>query len=225
MEEEDYEVLRAESNAAPARFDNYDPEHQFKTQYGKLHPDQREALSRQVTEGQSDASSSSIQLQEIRSNNAGNSMSRTRTRTEEVNFPLERNETALSRIETHRTQHAGTVGVAQATTRTTTRSSKKPLPAFGAGKPYPPPLPAQEEFVVEFDGQQDPLYAQNWPMKKKLLIGSILAFDSLAATMGSSIFSNATPIVSRLYGVSEEVGTLTTSLFVSSNQVDGRDSS
>jgi DHA1 family multidrug resistance protein-like MFS transporter len=42
-----------------------------------------------------------------------------------------------------------------------------PLPPFGANKPYPPPLPAREEYVVEFEDEDDPLHGQNWPMKKK----------------------------------------------------------
>lgn len=38
---------------------------------------------------------------------------------------------------------------------------------MGLGKPYPPPLPEREEYVVEFNGPDDSLHAQNWPMKKK----------------------------------------------------------
>lgn len=80
----------------------------------------------------------------------------------ETQRDLERHPTALSRIETHRTQHSGTVG------RTpTSRASRKPLPNFGGGKEYPPPLPAQEEYVVEFDGPNDPMHPQNWPLSKK----------------------------------------------------------
>lgn len=45
-------------------------------------------------------------------------------------------------------------------------------------------------------------------------MGAILSYDSLSATMGSSIFSNATGIVAQQYGVSMEVGTLATSFFV-----------
>jgi len=75
---------------------------------------------------------------------------------------LERHPTALSRIATHRSQHSQTVG-----RRLTTRESRKPLPSFGGGKPYPPNLPAQEEYVVEFDGPDDPRHAQNWPMAQK----------------------------------------------------------
>jgi DHA1 family multidrug resistance protein-like MFS transporter len=75
---------------------------------------------------------------------------------------LERHPTEISRIHTQRSQHSGTVG------RTaTSRASRKPLPEFGAGKPYPPPLPDQEDYVVEFDGPNDPMHAQNWPIRKK----------------------------------------------------------
>lgn len=75
---------------------------------------------------------------------------------------LERHPTALSRIETQRTQHSGTVGRSA-----TSRESRKPLPNFGGGKPYPPQLPAMEEYVVEFDGPDDPLHPQNWATGKK----------------------------------------------------------
>lgn len=75
---------------------------------------------------------------------------------------LERHPTHLSRIETERTQHSATVGRS-----TTSRSSRKPLPSFGAGKSYPPALPDRDEYVVEFDGPHDPLHPQNWTMKKK----------------------------------------------------------
>ena len=48
---------------------------------------------------------------------------------------LERHPTAISRIATARSQHSQTVG------RTlTNRSSKRPLPSFGGGKPFPPGL-------------------------------------------------------------------------------------
>lgn len=70
--------------------------------------------------------------------------------------------THIDRIETHRLQHSHTVGAS-----TTSRASNRPLPEFGAGKPYPPPLPAREEFVVEFNGPDDPLHPQNWATKKK----------------------------------------------------------
>jgi DHA1 family multidrug resistance protein-like MFS transporter len=77
---------------------------------------------------------------------------------------LERNTTALSRIATQKSQHSATVG---ASIKSRSLRHLKPLPAFGAGKPYPPPLPEKEEYVVEFDGPEDPLHPQNWPFKRK----------------------------------------------------------
>lgn len=78
---------------------------------------------------------------------------------------------ALSRIETQRLQHALTVGRS-----IRSRPSKASLPPFGAGKPYPPLLPAQEDYVVEFDGDDDPLYPQNWPLTKKSVCANANSF-------------------------------------------------
>lgn len=76
----------------------------------------------------------------------------------------------------HTDSSSGTVGATAAS-----RVSTKPLPESEAGKPYPPPLPAQEEFVVEFMGPDDPLHPQNWPTKKKCasLAPSIGLADSI----------------------------------------------
>ncbi|KAI9841007.1 MAG: hypothetical protein M1837_001082 [Sclerophora amabilis] len=123
--------------------------------------------------------------------------------------PLERNPTALSRIHTQRTQHSATVG-----RDFKSRESRKPLPSFGGGKPFPPVLPEREEYVVEFDGEHDPLHAQNWPMKKKVGTGVMLGFWTLVAAFGSSIFSSATQAVAANFGVSMEVGLLGLSLYV-----------
>lgn len=75
---------------------------------------------------------------------------------------LERHMTEIDRMETAKSQHSATVGRS-----VKSRTSPLPLPAFGAGKPYPPPLPAKEVYVVEFDGPDDPLHAMNWPQRKK----------------------------------------------------------
>jgi DHA1 family multidrug resistance protein-like MFS transporter len=253
MQEEDYEVLRNEANAEPARYSQWDQAHRFRTEYQRRHPsfegetprgEEREKeeepvppLSRQSSTS-STGSVSSIsgshrgahptELQEIRtapqtqqrpgrhsrgtsSASAGGPLYR---------HPTERHPEAIKRIETQRSQHQQTVGArfTPSTSRITRtlsrRRTERPIPALGAGKPYPPPLPDREEYVVEYDGVDDPLHAQNWPLKKKLGIGAILAFDALAATMGSSIFSAAIGPVSEKFGVIQEVGTLGTSLFV-----------
>merc|ERR1712000_159331 len=126
---------------------------------------------------------------------------------------LERHPTELSRIHTARSQHQSTVG-SGIRSRTSTRAEKKPLPPFGAGKAYPPPLPAQEEYVVEFDGPQDPLHAQNWPLRKKALTAAMLGYTTMTSAFTSSVFSAATMTVSQIYGVGTEVGLLGTTFYV-----------
>jgi len=76
---------------------------------------------------------------------------RTQTQTERINT-LESHPTALERIETHRSLHLGTVG-SHITSRTQTRESQKDLPAFGAGKPYPPSLPKREVWSDSWFGK------------------------------------------------------------------------
>jgi len=127
----------------------------------------------------------------------------------ETQRDLERHHTELSRIQTARSQHSGTVGRA-----TKSKEWKRPLPNFGAGKPYPPQLPNQEDYVVEFDGPDDPLHAQNWPIKKKILTAVMLGFTTMTAAFGSSIFSSATQAVGVEFGVSSEVSLLGVSLYV-----------
>ena len=75
---------------------------------------------------------------------------------------ISRHPTHLSRWETQTIQHVETVG-ASAASQATSRASKKPLPKFGGGKPYPPVIPAEREaYVVDFDGPFDPLHPMNW---------------------------------------------------------------
>ena len=221
MNPEDVGVIRAEYDASPSRFRLWDPKDEFYKRYHQLSDEQKAALHKQSsqddqetpvkpidddveTDSTSTASSSSVELQAIRTARMS------RTETKRINHQ-ETHPEAISRIETHRTQHSGTVG-SQVKSRRSAKS--RPLPEMGAGKPYPPSLPDREEYVVEFDGAQDPIHAQNWPMSRKVWISAILAFDALSATMGSSIFSAATLSVTKEFGVSQEVSTLGTSLFV-----------
>lgn len=127
----------------------------------------------------------------------------------QVDRYLERHPTALQRTETHRLQQQNTVGSSKLRSRT-----NKSLPAFGDNKPYPPILPEKEDYVVEFNGHDDLLHPQNWKTTTKTYIAAILIFDSLSATLSSSIFSNASPGIEAEFGVGREVATLGTSLFV-----------
>lgn len=150
----DRDLEKAEGQASPSQY----PEQYFPDGTPRNLEQQKlsdgtpeEKLERRATASTgSSSSSASVEREEM-------GMSRTATQRD-----LERHPTALSRIETQRTQHSGTVG------RTlTSRKSKKPLPNFGGGKDFPPQLPAQEEYVVEFDGPDDPMHPQNWPLREK----------------------------------------------------------
>ncbi|KAJ5179669.1 hypothetical protein N7492_002879 [Penicillium capsulatum] len=136
-------------------------------------------------------------------------MSRVQTATSLREPGLERHPTAMSRIATQRSQHTATVGAS-----IKTRVTPQPLPEFGAGKPYPPPLPAKEEYVVEFAGPDDPLHPQNWPTRKKIATAVMLAYTTFNATFTSSIYSTANPVIAPEFHVSDEVGTLGLSLYV-----------
>jgi DHA1 family multidrug resistance protein-like MFS transporter len=143
MNEADREMARNERDASPERFSS---------------PSSPVRPSHEI-ERIPTASSTSTESSEGSVARRENLMSRMSTQRD-----LERHPTVISRIQTARSQHAGTIG------RSLTgksRESRRPLPEMGLGKPYPPPLPAREEYVVEFTGPDDPLHAQNWPMKKK----------------------------------------------------------
>ena len=118
--------------------------------------------------GSSSGSSSSVdydpQFRSLQSRNTEVDLERQRTNASQ----------ALSRIETQRLQHSMTVGES-----ISSRPSKLPLPPFGGGKPYPPQLPHRDDFVVEFDGPDDPLYPQNWPLNKKYVTHLLLYVLSL----------------------------------------------
>ncbi|KAL5340254.1 major facilitator superfamily domain-containing protein [Aspergillus crustosus] len=153
----------------------------------------------------STGSSSSVdtepQFRRLQSRNTEVDLERQRTR---LSHPL-------SRMETQRLQHSETVGES---VKTQSRASRRALPPFGAGKPYPPQLPNREDFVVEFDGPSDPLYPQNWPLRTKLYISVILAFTSICSTFDSAIFSASSRNVSTYFGVGLEVSVLSSTMYI-----------
>ena len=149
MDNVDVDLEKAERAASPGRFpDTYSPNG---TPANPGYPDGNapQNLERQRT-ASTGSSASGVIREEM-------GMSRVNTQRD-----LERHPTEIHRIETHRSQHVGTVGRS-----VTSRRSQRPLPNFGAGKEYPPMLPEEEDYVVEFDGPDDAMHPQNWPMKKK----------------------------------------------------------
>lgn len=190
MDNVDRAVEKAERDASPNRFQQYTPA--------------GEPIERVAT------SSSSSSATSATSQTARDEINMSRQPTQrDIMGTMERSATVMSRIQTQRSQHSATVGASLKS-----RKSTKALPAFGAGKPYPAPLPNREEYVVEFDGEDDPLHAQNWPIKKKLLTAAMLGWTTFLAAFGSSIFSAATGTVAKVFGVSTEVGVLGVSLYV-----------
>ena len=196
LTEEDYENLRAERNADPERFRAWDSHDRFRTEYASLHSENQQSpegqagagrvetetevkneIERIPTASSSSSSATSAQYAGIRarpSNRHGRSDAGYshdpelhRSDTHMINSPLESHPTALDRINTHRSLHYGTVG-----SRSSSKRKDFSLPKFGGGKPYPPPLPAREEYVVEFDGHDDPSHAQNWSLRKKFVTAS-----------------------------------------------------
>ncbi|KAL9108785.1 MAG: hypothetical protein Q9227_006442 [Pyrenula ochraceoflavens] len=176
-----------------------------RSQSHNAYHDGTEKIERMSTASSSDSSVSSA----ASVSHGQRHMSRINTQKDEAGRDLGRHPTTLSRIETAKSQHSGTVGAS-----VKSRQSRRPLPNFGAGKPFPPPLPEREEYVVEFDGPDDPLHPQNWPLSRKIATAVMLGYTTLVAAFGSSIFSAATTVVATAFHVSTEVGTLGLSLYV-----------
>ncbi|KAF7453748.1 Major facilitator superfamily [Pyrenophora tritici-repentis] len=137
-------------------------------------------------------------------------ISRFPTQQDHLGSDLQPNSTEIERIQTQKSQHSQTVGCSTLKSR----ASRKPLPAFGANKPYPPQLIDQEAYVVGFDGPDDPLHAQNWPFVDKLIIATMLGFTTFTASFGSAIFSTTIPHLQARFHVGSVVATLGTSLYV-----------
>ena len=214
MNDEDRRMSAGEADASPSLFPRATMSHMSQRQrIMSEEVETREELSRAITGDSESSSGTSARGSSVRPD-----FSTMRTQSRATSWlstgtDPERHPTALSRIHTIRSQHSHTIGTS-INSRTAARHSRKPLPAFGAGKPYPPLLPDREEFVVEFDGPDDPLHAQNWPLRKKLPVAIVLGYVTLVAAFGSSIFSTATGVVSKVFGISAEVGTLGVSLYV-----------
>ncbi|KAE8161391.1 Alpha/Beta hydrolase protein [Aspergillus tamarii] len=114
----------------------------------------------------------------------------------------------LERINTSRLQQQLTVGSNRS------RTPREQWLPMGAGKDYPPPLPDAEEYVVEFEGSEDPMHPQNWPMGRRVLIGSLLTFCALVTAYVSAIFATASEGVMKEFGFGKEVAALGTTLYV-----------
>ena len=79
---------------------------------------------------------------------------------------------------------------------------------------FPPPPENHNDYYVEFDPKGDTFDPHNWSRIKKLGISAIGCYSCLCSTFASAVWSPATGVVGKAFGVSAEVATLTTSLMV-----------
>lgn len=68
--------------------------------------------------------------------------------------------------------------------------------------------------IIEWDGPDDPENPMNFSRRRKWTMTILLGFVTFCITFASSVFSTATVITARKFGVSNEVMILGTSLFV-----------
>ncbi|KAL2828339.1 putative bicyclomycin resistance protein [Aspergillus pseudoustus] len=85
---------------------------------------------------------------------------------------------------------------------------------MGAGKRIPRFLPDPDQYIVEFDGPEDPAHPQNWTLGVKLYNATIACLGTLVVSFTSAIFTPGTAAASRAFGVGVEVGRLSTTLYV-----------
>ena len=76
----------------------------------------------------------------------------------------------LQRIDTYRLQRQQTVGSCQ------DPPPKEQWLPLGAGKPYPASPLDPENYVVEFEGADDPIHPQNWATRKKYVVRCVIVY-------------------------------------------------
>lgn len=84
----------------------------------------------------------------------------------------------------------------------------------GPDQPLPEKPAAKDPNLVEWDGPNDPENPQNLPKWRKWVITVSMAMMTMWITFASSVFSAATQVTAKEYGVSLEVTTLGTSLVI-----------
>lgn len=87
-------------------------------------------------------------------------------------------------------------------------------PPPGMGGPPGRPQGPKDPNIVEWDGPNDPENPMNFPRWRKWMMTVAMGLMTFCITFASSVFSTATEVTAREFGVSSEVMTLGTSLFV-----------
>jgi len=71
-----------------------------------------------------------------------------------------------------------------------------------------------QDYIVDFDGPDDPYRPINWPFKKKVITTALYGFTTMGATLASSILSPAVNQIAGDFQVGVEVSTLGTALLL-----------
>ena len=77
--------------------------------------------------------------------------------------------------------------------------------------PFSHPLTVEktsQDYIVDFDGPDDPYRPMNWPFRKKVITTALYGFTTMGATFASSVYSPAVQQVAGDFGVGTEVSTL-----------------
>ena len=98
---------------------------------------------------------------------------------------------------------------------TAEKENNSVLPStIGRDRPMPLTWPLNFDFTVSFEGPDDPLHPENWPLKRKIYPGAVANYTCLCSSFASAVLSPASLAIGQHFGVSTEVATLATSLFV-----------
>uniref|UniRef100_A0A060SXI5 ARAD1A03938p n=1 Tax=Blastobotrys adeninivorans TaxID=409370 RepID=A0A060SXI5_BLAAD len=84
---------------------------------------------------------------------------------------------------------------------------------MGGSKPIPPMVP-KTDYIVEFDGPEDPLHPKNRTLREKLTACIFLGLTTCTVSWGSAIFATAIPAVAQEFHVGQVVATLGISLYI-----------
>lgn len=88
------------------------------------------------------------------------------------------------------------------------------LEKMGGGKEFPPLLPDKSVYQVGFEGPDDPLMPENYPLKRKIIYMLTVTLVTLSVAVGSAIFSLGASQVSMTFHVGPTVSALGTALFI-----------
>ena len=72
----------------------------------------------------------------------------------------------------------------------------------------------QSATLVGWDGPKDPSNPQNWPMREKVLVTSLIGLYTFAVYVGSSIYTPSQQAVQDIFGKSHIEGSLGLALYV-----------